>query len=204
MASRTSKVDGRGLQSINRNVPTPVTPRHMHLAEVFITIGLILSIIGGVNAGEDYRETGNYGPQPLSKTGLALFIAAFVLLALTAATLTPLIRHAEQGERRILLAVLLSLPFLLVRCVYSALAIFSNEKKFDLMDGDVTVVLCMALLQEAVVVVLYEGAGLMLKKGTEAKEQSAGEKGSMAGNGKEEQKKGWLSRLITVLNLTVF
>ena len=199
--------DDSGLQSINRNNPTLMTPRHMHLAELLITVGLILSIIGGVNAGDDYGETRNYAPGTLSKVGLALFIAAFVLLALTAATLTQSIRHAEQGERRVLLAVLLSLPFLLVRCIYSALAVFANKERFSLIDGDVTVLLCMALLQEMVVVVLYEGVGLTLKKA--AQEHKPGEEGSLAGEGKEtepkeEEKKGWLSRLTTILNLTVF
>ena len=143
---------------------TVVTPRHIKLAELLITVGLILSIVGGVNAGTEYGKTGIYKPQTLSKVGLALFIAAFAILSMVTGTLLRSIQHAEAGEKRILVAVAASLPFLLVRLIYSILAVFANDKSFSSLSGSVTVLLCMALLEEIIVVIMYEGVGLTLRK----------------------------------------
>ena len=183
----------------------------MRLAEILITVGLILSIIGGVNAGTEYGKTGTYRPQTLSQVGLGLMIAAFALLILTILTLSKSIQYAERSERRISLAVAVSLPFLLVRTIYSALAVFANEKKFQLLGGDVTVLLCMALLQEVVVVVLYEGVGLTLKKGKKDRtlERVATSSGEAAVAESEselkpvvKEQKGWLQRLWPIVNLS--
>ena len=181
----------------------------MRLAEILITVGLILSIIGGVNAGTEYGKTGNYKPQTLSQVGLGLMIAAFALLVPTVLTLWKSIQHAESSERRILLAVGASLPFLLVRTIYSALAVFANTRKFQLLGGDVTVLLCMALLQEAVVVVLYESVGLTLKKEKKNltyERASSGEE-DMAGGESElkpvdKEQKGWLGWLWPAVHLS--
>ena len=149
----------------------------MRLAELLITVGLILSIVGGVNAGTDFSKTGVYKTQTLSKVGLALFIVAFGILCAITAVLSQSIRHAEEGEKRILFAVAASLPFLLVRLVYSILAVFAKEKSFSLYNGNVTILLCVALLEEAVIVAIYEGVGLTLKKVSKG-EVAGGERGS--------------------------
>ena len=181
----------------------------MRLAEILITVGLILSIIGGVDAGTQYGKTGIYRPQTLSQVGLGLMIAALALLILTTLTLSKSIHNAERSERRILLAVVASLPFLLVRTIYSALAVFANSRKFRLFGGDVTTLLCMALLQEAVVVVLYEGVGLTLKKEKKDLNPRRGGNGEEAVVGSESELKpvdkeqtGWLRRLWPIVNLS--
>ena len=196
-------------QSINRRTPTTVTPRQMQLAELLITVGLILSIIGGVNAGEEFGKTGIYKTQTLSKAGLGLFIAAFVILCLIAASLMQSIRHAEEGEKRILLAVAVSLPFLLVRLIYSALAVFANKRSFSLFYGDVSILLFMALLEEVIVVVIYEGVGLTLKKVKKDK-AAGGDRGSgehmmrMEGGESEPERQdqasgSWTLKLLTLI-----
>lgn len=168
----------------------------MQLAELLITVGLILSIVGGVNAGTDFGKTGVYKVQTLSKIGLALFIAAFAILCGITAILSQSIRHAEAGEKRILLAVAVSLPFLLVRLLYSALAVFANDKNFSLFTGNVSILLFMALLEEAIVVAVYEGVGLTLQrvrkdqvpKGAQSSEYQLMQ--TMGGNGDEPVHQG--------------
>ena len=140
---------------------------------------------------------------------MALFIAAFGLLVLVTMSLAKSIQYAEKGEKRILIAVAASLPFLLVRLIFSALAVFKNEKRFSLYNGDVTVLLCMALLEEVVVVVLYEGVGLTLKKEDKASTGQAqrtgdyeltadsSDKGAETG---EREKGGWLGRVMPFLH----
>ena len=181
----------------------------MQLAELLITVGLILSIIGGVNAGEDFGKTGIYKTQTLGKAGLGLFIAAFAFLCLITAILVQSMRHVEEGEKRILLAVAVSLPFLLVRLVYSALAVFANKRSFSLFYGDTSILLFMALLEEVIVVVIYEGVGLTLKK-VKKDRLAGGGRGSgeymmhMEGGNNEPERRGqeggsWTLKLLTFI-----
>ena len=127
-------------------------------------MGIILSIIGGVDSGNGYGKTGRYVPQTLTKVGLGLFIASFVAILAFTAILSTCISHAEPGEKRILLAVAASLPLLLVRLIYSSLYTFGNDLRFSSLSGSVTILLCMALLEEIAIVVIYQGVGLTLRK----------------------------------------
>ena len=127
---------------------------------------MTLSIIGGVKSGNNYSKTGQYVPQDLSKVGLALFIVSFLAILATTVILSPSISHAEPGERRVLLAVAVSLPFLFVRLVYSSAFTFGNHSSFSPLRGNVTVLLCMALLEEIAIVLVYECVGLTLRKVT--------------------------------------
>ena len=63
----------RLLESINRAAQTSITPRVFKLIGLMITTGLILAIIGGVNAGSTFSKTGNWQLSSLSKWGTGLF-----------------------------------------------------------------------------------------------------------------------------------
>ena len=154
----------RLITNINRVQTTLVTPRHIQLIELVTTVGFILGIVGGYNAGTDYGDTGHYVVSSETKGAIALFIVAFAAILAITVSLIPAVSAAEAGERRILLAVGISLPFLLVRILYSAIETFANPPKFSLLGGSDTVLLCMALLEEAIVVALYEAFGLTLKR----------------------------------------
>ena len=127
-------------------------------------MGIILSIVGGVDSGNGYGKTGRYVPQTLTKVGLGLFLASFVAILSFTAILFTCISHAEPGEKRILFAVAASLPLLLVRLVYSSLYTFGKDLRFSSLSGSVNILLCMALLEEIAIVVIYEGVGLTLRK----------------------------------------
>lgn len=127
-------------------------------------MGIILSIIGGVDSGNDYSKTGRFVPQTLTKVGLGLFIASFVAILATTAILSSSISHAEPGEKRILLAVAVSLPLLLVRLIYASIYDYRDSADFSSLSGSVTILLCMALLEEIAMVLIYEGVGLTLRK----------------------------------------
>lgn len=71
-------------------------------------------------------------------------------------------KSLEKGERRTLLAVAISAPFILVRILYSVLVWFAHNDNFSLFGGDVTVQLVMAVLEEVVVVVVCLGVGMTL------------------------------------------
>ena len=63
------------------------------------------------------------------------------------------------GEKRILYAVLASLPLLAVRLLYSLLADFKNDSTFNTVDGNATVQLCMAIIEEFIVTLFFLVSG---------------------------------------------
>jgi hypothetical protein len=109
-------------------------------------------------------STGKFQPGSLNKAGTSLMIVAWVLLVIATALTSSSVSHAEHGERRIFMAVALALPFLLVRLVYSIFSTFTTNKSFNLLDGSPTVLLCVALIEEFIIVLLFEGTGLTLRK----------------------------------------
>lgn len=154
----------RIISSINKSHTTFIQHHHMKLIQTLVMVALILSIIGGINAGEDLASKGVYTPQSLNKAAMGLFIASYVAIAATTIILSFSVSHGEPGEKRLLVAVALSLPFLLVRLVYGSISLFADTTDFNSLSGNITFYLCMALIMELCVVVIYEGVGLTLKK----------------------------------------
>ncbi len=115
-------------------------------------------------SGNDYSKVGHYVPQTLTKVGLGLFIASFVAILVTTVILSLAISHAGQGEKRILLAVAGSLPLLLVRLIYASIYEYRNSPDVSSLSGSVTILLCLALLEETAIVLIYEGVGLTSRK----------------------------------------
>jgi hypothetical protein len=154
----------RIISSINKSHSTFIQHYHMKFIQLIVMTGLIISIIGGIDASDNLSSTGVYTPQTLSKVAMGLFIAGYVLIAGTTIILSFSVSHAEHGERRLLVAVAISLPFLLVRLIYSAISLLANTANFNSLSGNVTIYLCMALIMELCVVVIYEAVGLTLRK----------------------------------------
>jgi len=154
----------RIISSINKTHSTFIQHYHMKLIQIIVMIGLVLSIIGGIDASSNLSSTGVYTPQTYSKIAVGLFIASYVLLAATTIILSFSVPHAEHGEKRLLLAVAISLPFILVRLIYGSISIFANTSDFNSVSGNVTIYLCMALIMEACTVVVCEAIGITLRK----------------------------------------
>jgi len=159
-----SSLLSRVLESINKTHHTLINSAMIKLIHTVITVALILGIVGGTQAGTNYGNTGIYKAQTLSKVGSVLFIVAYIAILLVTVIISFSVSHAEAGEKRLLLAVAVSLPLLLVRLIYSLMTSFSKLKGFNSVTGDVTILLCVALIEEMIVMVIYEGVGLTLKK----------------------------------------
>ncbi|KAH8588185.1 hypothetical protein B0O99DRAFT_477940, partial [Bisporella sp. PMI_857] len=160
----------RLLESINKSKHTLLNTRMLKFIELVVLVGLILGIVGGINAGSDYQTTGIYKVSSLSKTGTILFAASYIAIVAFTLIISFSISHAEAGEKRILVAIASSLPFILVRLIYSIMSAFSHNKHFSIMNGSVTVLLCVALVEELIVVLIYETMGLTLRKVVKAQE----------------------------------
>ena len=93
--------------------------------------------------------------QTTSKIGIILYIVAYVALALTALLTGSKLSRAEIGEKRLLLAVILALPFILVRLTYSTLAAVSHFHDFNLLTGSVAILAIMVVAMEFAVIFIY-------------------------------------------------
>ena len=145
------------VDSINQHSSIILHALHFRAVQLVITIGLILSIVGGTSS---ISSTGIYTTQTSSKVGVVLFIIAYVALVLIAALTTFNLSAAEAGEKRLDFAVVLALPFILVRLAYSALAVFSHHHEFKLIGGSIAIRAIMAVLMEFIVVFIYLLVGL--------------------------------------------
>jgi len=155
----------RLLESINRSHKALLSTLAIKLIELVLLVALILGIVGGIDASDNLAKNGGvYKVPTISKVGSALFIASFAAIVVSTILLSFSVRHAEPGEKRILMAVAMSLPFLLVRLIYSVISTFSHSKLFSPLSGSIVVLVCVGLIEELLVVVVYEGTGLTLKK----------------------------------------
>ncbi|TVY46469.1 hypothetical protein LOCC1_G003016 [Lachnellula occidentalis] len=154
----------RLIESIHKSHKTIIDTRMLKVIELVIVIGLILGIVGGVDAGSDFSKSGHYTPGALNKAGTALLVVSFAFIIISIIMTSFAVPHAEQGEHRLFYAMVVALPFLTARLIYSCFSTFSHNKNFNLLSGNTTVLLCVALLEELAVVVIFEGVGLTLKK----------------------------------------
>lgn len=154
----------RALSSIRKSVQTRVNENMLRVVQIVVLVGLILTSVGGSQAGSNFADTGVYTPSNLSQIGIGLMIAGFVLTVLAAAQVVLQISHAEPGEKRLALAVGLSLPFVLVRLAYAAATVYSGNPKFNQLTGDVSVQIGMSVVMEMIAVAILEGVGMTLKK----------------------------------------
>ena len=125
---------------------------HFRILQLLITVGLILCIVGGTSSTS---STGVYQPQTTTKVGIVLYLIAFIALGLIAAVTTYKLSNAPSGEKRLVWAVIIALPFILVRLIYSLISVFSHDRHFNLITGSVAILVVMAVLEEMAVVLIY-------------------------------------------------
>jgi hypothetical protein len=119
-------------------------------------VALILCIVGATSVKNPAEIESNI----LVHVGIVLFLVVFVaIVALTSFAMCFCKRVPDQ-EKVILTAVILALPFIFVKILYSLLSAFSGNSDFSIVGGSKTIDLCMAVLEEMVVVLFYVYAGL--------------------------------------------
>ncbi|MCJ1280223.1 hypothetical protein MMC21_008050 [Puttea exsequens] len=150
----------RCIDSIKETSSFPLSAIYFRLLQLLITIGLILSIAGGSNST---TSNGTFKVQTTSKIGIILYIVAYVFLTLIALLTATKLSRAEMGEKRLLLAVILALPCILVRLAYSALAVLTHHHEFNLLTGSVAIFVIMAVAMEFIVIVIYLVTGWTIK-----------------------------------------
>jgi hypothetical protein len=151
-------------RGINKTHRTGITPLHLRLVPISVAVALVLVIIGVSISANDLAEVGVYTIQITTEVGVALFVVVYATTVLIAGIFIRYRSHVEVGERRVLIAVIASIPFVLVRLIYTILATFTSTKKFSVIDGSVVIMACATDMEEIVVVMIYEAVGLTLRR----------------------------------------
>ena len=125
-------------------------------------IGVSLGIYGGIKTGNSDDPTKIVVESKIAViifTAVYIAVLVFYLLLLTQAT------HVQHGEKRLMLAVTLSLPLIAVRVIYALIADFANDSAFSYFNGgSATIYLCMAVIEELVVCYICILIGVTVKK----------------------------------------
>ena len=128
----------------------------LRVTQLGITIALILSIAGGTSS---ISPTGVYKVQTTSKAGIILYIVCYLALCLMALlTLRNTFYLTSEGTR-IMWAVFIAMPLLLVRLIYSLLVIFDHSQRFSLISGSALIHALMAVVEEMLIILIYLGVG---------------------------------------------
>ncbi|KAF2020148.1 hypothetical protein BU24DRAFT_419723 [Aaosphaeria arxii CBS 175.79] len=140
-----------------------ITATHIRVVGLVTIVGLILSIAGGTSI--NFHPDGSYSIPTTSKAGVALYCVSFIaqvgLLILTIGKVS----YVPSKERRVPFAVMIAMPFILVRLIYSILSIsVSNHHIFGMIGGNVVVWVCMSVIEEIIVIYLYVILGFTLDK----------------------------------------
>ncbi|KAL1979277.1 hypothetical protein VTN96DRAFT_6318 [Rasamsonia emersonii] len=144
--------------SIKRKTGNPLPSILFRFTGVITLVGLILSIVGQTASSDPTNGLVN----AKTKIGLIMFLIAWVGLCILLLLVGSRYRGIEDGEHRLLLAVGLSIPLLLVRLIYSLLVAFTQNPSFNMITGNVTIMLVMDVLEEIIIVLICLGIGLTL------------------------------------------
>ncbi|KAI9167457.1 transmembrane protein [Paramyrothecium foliicola] len=145
----------RIFDSINRHGQVLVKPAYQRTIDILMFVSMILSIVGGTETKRD-GDTIEYSTA--SDASMGLMIAVVVFLCFEVYYLVQKLGLVAPGERRIFIAVVVSLPAVIVRLAYSCILTFGNRKEtFGIYLG-------MSVIPEIGVVQLCEIVGLTLAK----------------------------------------
>ena len=143
-------------------MPTKLPPPFFKIIYTINLVAVVLGIVGGT-------QVKNFGQWPANITGLSnaaivLYLVVFIVLLATLCLLSSKRAQVRAGDGRLLLAVAVCIPILLVRYIYSLRYDFTGDQRRNSVAGDVTLYLCMNFLEEVVVVLIALGVGLTVDK----------------------------------------
>lgn len=131
----------------------------MRIVQTPTLIGVILCVVGSTGATDPTQVPTE------TKAGIILITLAFAAMALIAIKLLFDSRRSRSSDTRLAIAVLVACPFILCRLIYSLIVSFGNAPQFSLLGSSsesITIQLCMAVIQEFIVVVIFIATGLTL------------------------------------------
>ena len=147
---------------------TSYRSRFLQLLQLPAMIALVICIVGGSDLTDSSVSEQNTGKK-LIKAGLIIFLVIYICLFLLIAKSVGEISSIPSGEKRVLFVLIVSLPLLGVRILFSLLAYFSTISTFSPINGNVLVRAFMSILEEILIVIAYALAGILVPKYGNAK-----------------------------------
>lgn len=127
----------------------------IRIQQIITTFAGVLWIIGFTSAS----SIANFTSEPTVHIGMILYLVSYIILLIL--TLIALCLKQRQSENTLILAVALSLPFLLIRIGYPLIACFASyDSSFNILTGSVGMNLGMSVLEEIVVGAIYTITGI--------------------------------------------
>ncbi|KAF2663291.1 hypothetical protein BT63DRAFT_444634 [Microthyrium microscopicum] len=139
----------------------PFRTQYFRVIQLLVTIGVILAIVGGTSGNVNADGTTQVASE--SKAAIIVLIVAFVAICALWLFTLKYQSSLSSSERRVSLAVQLSLPLIAVRLAYSALKVFLHNSTFNSITGSVAAQAGMAIVEEFIVVWIYLALGFMLE-----------------------------------------
>lgn len=141
------------------------SPRFLQLLSLPTLVGLAVGIAGGVDLYSNNPDNQSDGID-LVKASSILFLVVFLVLVVVTIWTIIFARSVQDGERRLVFASALSIPFFIVRIIYTLLSAFDrNPKYFSLVSTSSSAVIvqgCMSLLMEFIIVAIILLAGFLV------------------------------------------
>ena len=159
---------------------SPLPPRLFNVLALPTLAALILAIVAGTNANSS-KPSDIHDGHTEAKAAVLIFLITFLIQCAIALYSFLSLHSISQGEKRILFAVTLSIPFLLVRLIYAILVNFdTGSTTFNYTTGSVIVQAFMAIIEEFIVVTLYLIAGVLAPKILRSEVQPSPEKSNFS------------------------
>ncbi|CAG8161299.1 unnamed protein product [Penicillium salamii] len=128
-------------------------------------IALILSISGGTDQASSTVSDHATG-RTETRAGIILFLLIYVGACILWAITLRDMSLMNTSQCRLFFAVLLALPLIAVRLLYSLISDFGNNPQFSLINGDVKIQLVMATIEEFIIVFMYTILGVFTPRST--------------------------------------
>lgn len=119
----------------------------LNLVAIAAFVGLLLGIVGIsiTDSASDFHANGYV------MAAMSIFLAVFALIYVLAMWMVCKLQHRTSAtQKKFLLAIGMSFPFLLIRMIYSSLSDFTDDSRFAIMSGNPTAYLFMSVLEEIV------------------------------------------------------
>lgn len=123
-------------------------------------VALILAIVGATSVSNPALIESDTEV----RVAIVLFLLCYVMILAMALFAVVCTKQLLDEERTLLRVVVLALPLLFVKILYSLLVAFSGLAEFNFVTGSKTIDLCMSVLEEMGIVLLYLYAGLKVQR----------------------------------------
>ncbi|PYH92966.1 hypothetical protein BO71DRAFT_485009 [Aspergillus ellipticus CBS 707.79] len=141
--------------------------RIVQLLHIPSLIALILAISGGTDqASSNVSE--HAGGKTKTRVAIILFLAIYIATCILWSISLNDIHIMVSSQRRIYRVVAVALPLIAVRLLYSLIGDFGDgSSRFSIVDGSVAIRLCMATIEEFLVVLMYTILGVVAPRSSD-------------------------------------